>query len=280
MHFFETLAHLEATSTPFALVTIVEASANAPGRTSFKMCVTEDGHIIGSIGGGALEYGAKNTALEMMRTGERTRLETYELTDKDQGGIGMACGGSVQVFIETIAPRKKLYIFGGGHIGSALTRYASDVGFDVTVIDDRPDFASKTAHPQAADVKCCAYEDAVQLEFAHNAFFVIVTHQHIGDGTCLQGLLKRPEITPQYIGLIGSAKKLNRVFLKMIEDGYDAEALARVHAPIGIDHGGQNANEIALAIATEIVAVKYGKHLQDAMSAKKHPLKNISIPIE
>lgn len=272
MHFFETLAHLEATSTPFAIVTVVEASASAPGRTAFKMCVTEDGNIVGSIGGGALEYGAKNTALEMLRTGERTRLVTYHLTDAEQGGIGMACGGTVQVLIETIAPRQKLYIFGGGHIGSALTRYASDVGFDVTVIDDRPDFASKEAHPAASAVHCCTYEEAVKLDFASQAFFVIVTHQHIGDSACIEGLLKRPELNPKYIGLIGSAKKLSRAFHQMIENGYSRQALEAVHAPIGIDHGGQNANEIALAIATEIVAVKYGKTLNDAMSAKKHPL--------
>lgn len=278
MHFFETLAHLEATSTPFAIVTIVEASDNAPGRTAFKMCVTEDGRIVGSIGGGALEYGAKNTALEMLRTGERTRLMTYHLTDAEQGGIGMACGGTVQVFIETIAPRQKLYIFGGGHIGSALTRYAADVGFDVTVIDDRPEFADKAVHPVATAVHCCSYEDAVKLDFAPHAFYVIVTHQHSGDGTCLEGLLKRPELDARYIGLIGSAKKLNRVFHQMISDGYSREALENVHAPIGIDHGGQNANEIALAIAAEIVAVKYGKSLADAMSAKKHPLKHLPTP--
>ena len=273
MHFFETLAHLEATSTPFAIVTVVSASAYSPGRTAFKMCVTEDGKITGSIGGGALEYGAKNAALEMLRTGERTRLVTYNLTEESQGGIGMACGGTVQVLIETIAPRQKLYIFGGGHIGSALTRYASDVGFEVTVIDDRPEFASHEAHPQAAAVQCCSYEEAVKLDFATGAFFVIVTHQHIGDGTCLEGLLKRPELAPKYIGLIGSAKKLGRVFNQMIDDGYSRESLEFVHAPIGVDHGGQNANEIALSIATEMVAVKYGKVLCDSMSAKKHPLK-------
>lgn len=235
------------------------------------MCVTEDKKIFGSIGGGSLEYKAQNTALEMLRTGERTRLETYHLTD-DENGIGMACGGDAQVFIEVISPRQRLYIFGGGHIGAALTRYASDVGFDVTVIDDRPDFASKEMHPAAVNTQLCAYQDAVKLDFPQNAYFVIVTHQHIGDGTCLESLLKRPELAPKYIGLIGSAKKLARVFNQMLENGYSRESLEFVHAPIGIDHGGQSAAEIAISIATELIAVRNNKVLADGMSARKHPL--------
>ena len=272
MNFYEHLANLEAECRPFALVTIVHASDGSPGRTAFKMCVTEDKKIVGSIGGGSLEFLAMNTALEMLRTVERTRLETYQLTDTENGGIGMACGGDAQVFIEVIAPRKKLFIFGGGHIGTALTRYASDVGFDVTVIDDRPEFSSPQMHPMAAATRTCSYENATKLDFPQNAYFVIVTHQHIGDGICLQGLLKRPEITPKYIGLIGSAKKLARVFNQMIDDGYSRDDLERVHAPIGIDHGGQSATEIAISIAAELIAVSNGKELADAMSAKKHPL--------
>ncbi len=270
MNFYEYLAHLEASSTPFAIATIVHASDNSPGRTAFKMCITEDKKIFGSIGGGSLEYKAQNTALEMLRTGEHTRLETYHLTDNEDG-IGMACGGDAQVFIEVISPRKKLFIFGGGHIGAALTRYATDVGFDVTIIDDRPEFASKEMHPAAMALHTCPYEEAVKLDFPKNAYFVIVTHQHIGDGTCLQGLLKRPELEPKYIGLIGSAKKLSRVFNQMLKEGYSRESLEFVHAPIGIDHGGQSATEIAISIAAELISVRYDKKLADCMSAKKHP---------
>lgn len=273
MNFYEYLAQLETTATPFALVTIIEASQNSPGRTAFKMCVTEDGKVVGSVGGGSLEYGARNTALEMLRSGERTRVVTYHLTDKESGGIGMACGGDAKVLIETIMPHEKLFIFGGGHIGSALTRYASDVGFDVTVIDNRPEFSSAEAHPMAVKTITSPYEDLAQLDFPQNAFFVIVTHQHIGDAACLEGLLKRPELNAKYIGLIGSSKKLARVFKDMIENGYSREALQKVHAPIGINHGGQSANEIALAIIVEIIAARYGKELADSMSATRHPLK-------
>lgn len=272
MNFYEYLAQLEGKGQAFAIATIVHASDNSPGRTSFKMCVTEDGAVHGSIGGGALEYQARNTALEMLKSGERTRLVTYRLKDKAAGGIGMACGGEAEVFIETIAPRRQLVIFGGGHIGAALANYADDVGFDVTIIDDRADYASKVRHPRASRVVVADYDALTDVELPKNAYFVIVTHQHSGDNACLKELLKRDDLSPVYVGLIGSAKKLARVFNAMIEEGYSRESLAQVHAPIGIDTGGQSAAEIAVGIAAQIIAARYGKTLADAMDQKKHPL--------
>ncbi|MBQ9394831.1 MAG: XdhC family protein [Proteobacteria bacterium] len=271
MQFYEYLADLEAKCKVFAIATIVSASENSPGRQSFKMCVTEDGKIVGSIGGGGLEFKARNTALEMMRTGERTRLEEYHLNQTPQG-IGMACGGDAQVLIEVIKPHERLFIFGGGHIGSALTRYATDTGFDVTVIDDREDYSKPEVHPMATSTVTCKYKELDTIEFPQNAYFVIVTHQHIGDENCLRALLSRADLNPKYIGLIGSSKKLATVFRHLLDDGFSREQLEFVHAPIGIDHGGQSANEIAISIATEIISVRYGKTLADGMSLKKHPL--------
>ncbi|MBR4986503.1 MAG: XdhC family protein [Proteobacteria bacterium] len=273
MLFYEYLSSLEAKSEPFAIVTVIKASENSPGRTAFKMCVTTDGQIVGSVGGGSLEYGAKNEALEMLRTGERTRVVKYFLKDKEDGGNGMACGGEAELLIETVMPRPHLYIFGGGHIGSTLTRYAADVGFDVTVIDDRPAFASAEAHPQASACRLIdSYDDVERLTFVKDAYFVIVTHQHVGDGATLRGLLRHDDLDAKYIGMIGSAKKLARVFRDMMAADIPEEKLRFVHAPIGIDHGGQSANEIAISIAAELIAARNGRELADSCAAKKHPL--------
>ena len=156
---------------------------------------------------------------------------------------------------------------------AALVRFASEVGFEVTVIDNRPEYAAATAHPAAAHTQCItAYKDVADIDLPQGAYFVIVTHQHVGDGACLRGLLSRPDLAAKYIGLIGSSKKLARVFGDMLNDGFDRAALESVHAPIGIDLGGQSANEIALAIAAEIVAVRYDRTIRDAMCMKKHPL--------
>jgi len=269
MQFFEYVAHLEATATPFAILTVIASAEGAPGRETFKMCVTEDGKIFGSIGGGKLEYDATQTAIDMLRTGERTRLKHYLLQDEEHGGLGMICGGNVDILIETFSARQTLVIFGGGHIGSALTEFAAKVGFSVTVIDNRSEFATPKAHPLATRTLSLPYEEATQLDFPSGAYFVIVTHQHLGDAACLEGILKRPELNPRYIGVIGSSKKHARVFAELTQKGTPTEALAKVNAPIGIDHGGQSANEIALGIAAEIVARKYGITLADSMHTKK-----------
>ena len=211
---------------------------------------------------------AQKIARDMIRNGERMRILNEDFNDKDGNG----CGGKADILIETVIPRNALVIFGGGHIGTALARYASDIGFDVTIIDDRPEFATLEGHPGAIAAFCASYEEIPTLDLPQNAFFVIVTHQHTGDRTCLESVLRRPELTPKYVGCIGSAVKLKHIFELMIEAGVPRDALEKVHAPIGVDNGGITAAEIAISIACQLTAVAHGKTLLDAMSAKRHPL--------
>ena len=268
MNFYATLAQLETENIPFAIVTIIHASASSPGRTSFKMCVTQDGRSYGSIGGGDVEYKAQKIARDMIRNGESMRL--FNESFNDQNGVG--CGGNADILIETHIPRPDLVIFGGGHVGTALTRYANDAGFNVTIYDDREAFSKVEDHPGAVAGIHAPYEAIPSAELPKNAFFVIVTHQHTGDRTCLESLLRRPELTPRYIGCIGSSVKLGHMFKLLMEAGISRDDLQKVHAPIGVDNGGVTAAEIAISIATQIIAVNHGKVLLDAMSAKKHPL--------
>ena len=268
MNFYAILAQLEAENEPFAVATIVNASDNSPGRTSFKMCVTQDGRSFGSIGGGEVEYKVQKIAREMIRNGEKMRMFNESFNDKN----GVGCGGDADILIETVIPRASLVIFGGGHIGTALTRYASEVGFNVTVYDDREEFAKLENHPGAVAGIHIAYDDIATIELPTNAYFVIVTHQHSGDRICLESLLKRPELSPKYIGCIGSSVKLGHMFKELLAAGISRDDLAKVHAPIGVDNGGVSATEIAISIVTQLIAVNHNKVLLDAMSAKKHPL--------
>ena len=267
MNFYARVAQLEAENKAFAIVTILNASINSPGRTAFKMCVTQDDSF-GSIGGGGVEYKAQKIARDMIRNGEVLRILNEDFNDKDGNG----CGGKADILIETVIPRHQLVIFGGGHIGTALTRYANDIGFNVTIIDDRPDFATLEGHPGATDAICATYAELADIALPQNAFFVVVTHQHTGDRECLEAILRRPELTPRYVGCIGSAVKLKHIFELMIKEGIPRESLEKVHAPIGVDNGGTTAAEIAISIASQLTAVAHGKTLLDAMSAKKHPL--------
>lgn len=270
MSLFKKIAELEESGTPFAIVTIIYASESSPGRTAFKMVVT-DTDSWGSIGGGKLEFNAQKHAREAIARRVPTQTMSIDLTDETLGGNGMACGGHVELLIETFQPALKLFIFGGGHVGSALTRIMSRCGFDVTVIDNRPAFANKEQQPTATDTILIEnYKQVIDMTFPKSAWFVIVTHGHMGDEDCLLGLLSHEALDASYIGLIGSSKKLSRVFTDIIESGAcTRDALMQVNAPIGLDLGGQSADEIAVAIAAEIIATRYDRDRSNAMRYKK-----------
>ena len=266
MNFYAKLAQLESENTPFAIATIINATDNSPGRTAFKMCVTQDSSF-GSIGGGEVEYKVQKIARDMIRNGEKMRLFNESFNDKN----GVGCGGDADILIETVIPRASLVIFGGGHVGTALTKYANDVGFNVIIYDDREAFSKVEVHPGAVAGHHISYNNIAELDLPKNAYFVIVTHQHTGDRICLESILKRPELSQKYIGCIGSSVKLGHMFKELLESGISREDLAKVHAPIGVDNGGVSAAEIAISIATQLIAVNHNKVLLDAMSAKKHP---------
>ena len=270
MSIFKKIAELEAQGEAFAIVTITNATESSPGRTAFKMVVTAT-ESWGSVGGGKMEFRAQKHAREAIARKIPTQTMSLDLTDEDKGGIGMACGGHADILIETFQPAPQLFIFGGGHIGTALTSLMSKCGFEVTVIDNRADYASRERHPSAAKTMCVdAYNDVRQMMFPKNAWFVIVTHGHIGDEDCLLGLLSHEALEAAYIGLIGSSKKLARVFTDILDRGVATrEALQSVNAPIGLDLGGQSADEIAVAIAAEIIATRYDRDRSNAMRYKK-----------
>lgn len=109
-----------------ALVTIISAEGSTPRETGAKMLVKDDGSIVGSIGGGAMELLAKNEALMAIRTGKSKRMNYSLQLDED---AEMICGEDVEIFIEPILFPPSLYICGGGHIGLALTKIGKLCGF-------------------------------------------------------------------------------------------------------------------------------------------------------
>src|SRR5262249_50808371 len=136
---------------PVALVTIVSTTGSTPQRIGAKMLVYEDGRIVGTIGGGCYENDAFWKAREAIRS-RRSLLVHYELSDDFAQETGLICGGQMDVYIEPVEPSPELYIVGAGHVGFHLSRLAAEVGFRVTVVDDREKFANRERFPQAADV--------------------------------------------------------------------------------------------------------------------------------
>ena len=239
-----------------ALVTIVATRGSTPQRVGAKMLVYADGRIVGTIGGGCYENDAFWKAREAIAN-RRPQLLHYELVDDFAQETGLICGGQMDVYIEPIEPSPELYIIGAGHVGFHLARLAHEVGFRVTVVDDREKFANAERFPTAEEV---VVDDipgwvARAMPPAHS-YVVIVTRGHTNDLEALRALAPRELL---YLGLIGSRAKVARIFDALTTDHMPEEHLQRVHAPIGLDIGAVTPQEIAVSILAELIAVKHGK---------------------
>jgi xanthine dehydrogenase accessory factor len=156
-----------------------------------------------------------------------------------------------------ILPRVTLLLVGGGHVGQAVGRLAAEVDFDVWVLDDREPFVSRERFPaakrrMAGDIGALL-RDLVRTEITPNFYCLIVTRGHAHDEEALYHLARTPA---GYVGMIGSRRKIKLIWEDLLARGVPAEALARVHAPLGLAIGSQTVPEIAVSIVAELIACR------------------------
>lgn len=148
-------------------------------------------------------------------------------------------------------PVCQLVIVGAGHVGRALARYAHDLEFHVTVVDDRAEYCNSENIPYADTHLVGRYDEVLpSLNVEAGACCVIVTRGHNHDEEALLHLIRKQ---PGYLGMIGSRRKIKLIFEDLLRQGIPEEQLARVHAPIGIDIGSRTVAEIAISIAAQLV---------------------------
>jgi xanthine dehydrogenase accessory factor len=230
--------------TPSALVTVV---AGPSDRSLGKRLVVDAAAVTGSLGSPELDGRAAALARDVLERGES---EVCQVEHE---------GNSWHLFIEPVSPTPELVIVGAGHIARALCRIAVMLGFNVVVLDDRPEFASKNWFPDALSVRVIDFSDAFHgVRITPFSFVVLVTRGHKYDYDCIFQLLERKE-RPAYLGMIGSRRRVRATFEALVRDGVGVDRLAHVRAPIGLDIGAETPEEIALAIAAEIIAVRRGR---------------------
>ena len=161
----------------------------------------------------------------------------------------------LEILVEPLLPKPLLAIVGGGHIGQAVAVQANLVGFEIVVIDDRPEFAHPARFPENVTVKCGPIGEQVGgFPIAADTYLVIATRSHQHDAEALAACLHRPAA---YIGMIGSRRKVARLRQDFIATGRATEAeFDRVHAPIGLDIGARTVPEIATSIVAQLIAVR------------------------
>ncbi|MBQ9148914.1 MAG: XdhC family protein [Oscillospiraceae bacterium] len=307
------------------LVTIISERGSSPRGTGSQMLVNMDGRLLGTIGGGAVEYQAEQLALTLLAQ-KRSERHDYRLRKNEKEDIGMACGGDVAVWLQyvdaaqpqwgelaqavlaQISARKpgwlvqkldgsmpallgengevlagqscansaaytipgcmlteegfsmplpigeRAFIFGGGHIARCLAPLLKTVGFRVTVMDNREEFANPADFSGAERVICGDYlklSDYVNL--TGEDFVVVMTNGHSHDYDIQEQILRQETA---YVGVIGSRRKTAVVNQRLRQAGVPEEGIAHVHTPVGMSIKAVTPEEIAVSIAGEMILVR------------------------
>lgn len=147
-----------------------------------------------------------------------------------------------------------LYIAGAGHVSRPTAQVAALAGFRVTVLDDRPEFASSERFPTAHEISVCDLRACLEgMPVGPESSVVIVTRGHVHDADVLAQALRTPA---GYIGMIGSRRKRDSVYGRLREKGFTDADFQRVHCPVGLDIGAETPEEIAVSIVAELIQAR------------------------
>ena len=293
------------------LITVIAVRGSSPGKKGFKMAISSGGQILGSIGGGVMEYKMVELAREKIaRTNQKGFLK-WQIHDPNAGedASGLICAGSqlhaftpfapsdheqlqtlatdieqgMSMFLrlsargaelvhaigsenanilegpdwqymEQLQMPQTLYIFGGGHISLPLSQIARLIGLRVVVLDDREGLNTMEQNGFANQKKTIDYSEAAKHILQPAASFVcIMTVGHGSDQLILEQMLRLPL---KYLGMIGSKKKIQKIFFHLESKGFTNKDLNTVDAPMGIPINDELPEEIAVSIAAGIIKTK------------------------
>lgn len=233
MDLFEYCREAELYRKPLALVTIISSSGTV-SRSEGRMAVGKDGVSYGTIGGGKHEADARVCALSAIRDG-KGRRERIKVREK----------GEIEVMIDVVVKDRSIVILGAGHVGKALYEVFHTLGWHVTVVDTRSELLSEGAYPYCLRVLEDDYSKALEKVVLDENTAVVSTIPEIN--TSIIPLLKKRPVF--YIGLLSSRKRV-----------WGEESV--IHSPMGLDIGEETPEEIALSVASEVMAVKNGRRAE------------------
>ena len=246
LHLYEEIVRLKRAGEPFALATVTENSGSSPRRAGAKMLLRRDGSLLGSVGGGRVESETIQAARAALEEGTPRTLP-FELSEEN----GFACGGTMTVYVEPYGSAPRLVMFGAGHVGKAVAALAKGCGFHVTVVDERPELATREAFPCADELVLAKVSEAFELlQIAPECFVVVATPGHLTDFDAVRGALASEA---RYIGLLGSRRKREALLKTLSEEGYSEAQRARVVTPVGVAIGAETPEEIAVSIVGQLV---------------------------
>ena len=226
---------------PISVVTVVESS-RVQVEPGARLVVRPDGTADGSLGDASMDVAAVRAATALLRE-ERSEVRTL--------------AEGVRAFVEVLDPPLRLIVCGAGHDAIPLVRSASVLGWNLTVVDDRPAFLTPERFPEASGfVAVDEPENAAKAAGVdERTFAVVMTHNFLRDKEYVRSLLGS---SAAYIGMLGPGARTERLLMELRDEGVEIAEVerGRIHGPAGLDLGGEGPEEIAQAIISEIVAVK------------------------
>jgi xanthine dehydrogenase accessory factor len=242
-------AEFAAQRVSFAIATVVRVQGSSSARLGSKALIGAQGKIVmGWVGGGCAESAVRSEALKCMSS-EQPTLITLDMQDEVLG-VGMPCGGLMDVYIEPVLPQPELVIAGHGCIAETLASLGHLMNFSVIIHDPQAD---RQNFPYAERIIDKDF-DVTQIVFGPRTYVVIAT-LHKNDHLWLQRAL---EGEAAYVALVASAHRSRLVLDYLLAEGMPAEKIERVWAPAGLDLGAATPEEIALSIMSQIVALRRG----------------------
>lgn len=232
-----------------ALATIVEGETL--GR---KLLVEETGVCSGSLGVDELDAAVSKRALQFLNSRDDAHVHAVK-----EFAPQLENFADTRILFERLQPEPRIVICGAGHVGAALARLATAIGYKALLIDDRGEFLQRQLFPdERIDlIHAPAWGEAVKEAVGNGrgVSVAVVTRGHNEDEECLRAVFNT---RPDYVGLIGSRRRTRIVLERLRAAGIGEDLTNSVRAPIGLDIGAVTPEEVALAILAEIVAERRG----------------------
>ena len=236
------IAELTQNGKPFAVAIIVKSTGSTPRHVGAKMVIVPKS-TEGTIGGGELEFQVIEDSRNMLLKKVQSECKTYNLP---------ACGGTVEVFIETKLPGPTLLIFGAGHVSKAVTPLAITCGFSVNIFDERSELLNQNEFKNAKTINQ-PFANSHQAETNDEAYILIMTPNHKHDEEVLRICLKKDY---KYLGMMSSKTKWQNIKKRLITDDFQKEKVESIHAPVGLNINSETPAEIAVSILAELIKIR------------------------
>ena len=234
-----------------ALATVVRVSGSTPQRPGARLLLREDGSMLGTVGGGAIEQ----AVLEALRAALLRGGSELLIRDLSHD-LGMCCGGRMEIFVEAVLPAPRLWLLGAGHVAKPTASLARSVGFEVHVIDDREELNTDERFPGCQLVLGDPAAVLGKAALGEADWVLIMTHDHQLDEAALAASAGK---SAAYVGLVGSKRKVFRLVERVRAKRLGDFPIERVFAPVGLDIGAESPEEIAVSIVAELVALRHGR---------------------